>query len=703
MTFARDFLPWLALSLLALAAPSPPVKSALPAKAAGAAELPDLLLVTIDTLRPDALGFVSGANATPHIDDLARGGWSFTHAVAPAPLTAPAHASLMTGLVPRRHGVRDNGQLLGTAPRTLAEALAARGYATAAFVSAYPLAAMFGLDRGFSTYDDRFPAGQSYEVERSGAATTAAALAWLRGARRPFFLWVHLYEPHYPYTPPSEFQRPGWRGSYDGEVAAADAAFGTLRAGAQRFSSNLWTILAGDHAESLGEHGEGTHGFFVYDSTVLVPLILHAPGRVAPVASNAPARLIDVAPTLLDLLDLPPLVGIDGASLAGLLGSPGARATAAGAESAAYLETQQPWTSYGWAPLAAIRAGDWKLIAAPRAELYNLARDPREQRNLIDTERPRARALRELLRAAEVAPAARATAAQDPEAWAKLRSLGYLGSPSAAEPPTSGLRDPKDGHALRALLTEADALLRRGQPQARRQAIGKFEEVLAADPNNRFALQHAASAALGNGDTAAATAFLKRTIALDSANADAHQLLAETLGRSGDHGAAAAAWMEVVRLQPRRAAAWAALGSELGQSGKPVEAAATLAKAVALEPTDPSLLIRLGFAEFGAGQLAAAAEHLARAAGIVGPDFAHNGALGILLADLERPLEAKSWLLRAGRREPEFAESRYRLALLEAIAGQREQARRHLADAITASASWRARAEREPALRPLLP
>ncbi|HZI65454.1 MAG TPA: sulfatase-like hydrolase/transferase, partial [Thermoanaerobaculia bacterium] len=220
-------------------------------------ESPSVLLVTLDTLRPDSLGWVSGTNATPALDRLASDGLRFPAAVAPTPLTFPSHAAMMTGVLPRRLGLRDNGQTLGSEPETLAGVLRARGYSTAAFVSGFPLSRPFGLDRGFDAYDDRFTAGAGENLERTAPETTKAAVAWLASARAPWFVWVHYFDPHYPYEPPAGFARPGARGAYDGEVAFADRSIGELLAAAEAASGRpLLTVFAGDHGESLGEHGE---------------------------------------------------------------------------------------------------------------------------------------------------------------------------------------------------------------------------------------------------------------------------------------------------------------------------------------------------------------------------------------------------------------------------------------------------------------
>jgi arylsulfatase A-like enzyme/Tfp pilus assembly protein PilF len=621
-----------------------------------------ILLITVDTLRPDALGWVAGRNATPVIDRLAAEGFRFPAAVAPVPLTHPSHSAMLTGLLPRRLGLRDNGQVLPAGPPTLAEVLRGRGYATAAFVSGYPLESAFGLDRGFGVYDDALTraAGPEAELERPAAATAAAAAAWLRSAPRPWMAWVHFYDPHYPYEPPAGDARPGRRGAYDGEVASVDRAIGALlpAAGAAE-AKDVLTVFAGDHGESLGEHGEGTHGFFVYDSTVLVPLFVRFPGRVAPGSSGLPARLLDVAPTILDLLGLPPLTGIDGVSL---------RPTLAGAQAPpepAYIETYQPWLSYGWSPLRAVRHRGFKLIDAPRPELYALDADSGEERNVIAAEPARAAELQRLLEQAAALPAAASAPVADADALARLRALGYTGSASvAAEPPASGLRDPKDGRELRDLLTEADALLRRGQHEA---AAARFDAVLARDPGNRFAIHRSGVALLGRGDVRAALPRLERAVRLDPRQPEARAALAGALGRAGRHGAAVEQWQEAVRLQPGRAEAWADLGSALGRSGRPDEALRAMARAVELEPRSPRLLARLAFAEHAAGRIEEAARRLRETAEASAPgEFRHAGALGLVLLQAGRPDEARVWLERSRPTEPEFTEARRALAKMEA-------------------------------------
>ena len=365
---------------------------------------PNVLIVTVDTLRPDALGWVAGKNATPRIDELAAEGFRFPAAVSSVPLTLPAHTSIFSGLYPRHHGVRDNGQIVPRTTPLFAEILRAKGYATAAFVSGYPLRRMFGLDRGFDVYDDRLPVGAEGWLERRAPETAREAIAWLSGAPkdRPWLLWAHFYDPHDPYEPPPAFWRPGVLGNYYGEVAQVDESIGVLRDAVRARGGETVTLFTADHGEAFGEHGEHGHGFFVYDATIRVPVVVHAPGKVRAGTSSAAIRHVDLAPTLLALLGIAGPNG-DGVSLLPRILGAGARTPT---PEPALVESMQPWTTYGWAPLRALIDDDWKLIAAPRPELFDLAADPGESHDLIASERRRATALRDRLAALEERPAA---------------------------------------------------------------------------------------------------------------------------------------------------------------------------------------------------------------------------------------------------------------------------------------------------------
>ena len=655
---------------------------------------PNVLLVTIDTLRPDALGFVAGANETPAIDALAAEGFRFPGAVTPTPLTLPAHASLMTGLVPRRHGARDNGQVLPAGPGTLAEALRAAGWTTAAFVSGFPLRALFGLDRGFAHYDDTLPLGKGARLERDANATTAAALAWIAAAQAPWFVWIHYWDPHDPYTAHDEFPRTGPRAAYLSEVAFADHAVGVLRRGiAEHDPGSLLTVLTSDHGESFGEHGESTHGFFLYDTTVTVPLVVHFPGRVPAGTSALPARLVDVAPTLLELLGLPAPAAGDGQSLVAAIDG------GADALPPAFLETLHPWLTYGWAPLKALRTADRKLIDAPQPELYDLARDPEEATNLFAERADEAKALGDTL--ARVTPPVAVVGARpdDERVRASLEALGYVASASGAGEAPAGLPDPKDRVTMRRALLRADALLRREQT---REAIAAYDAVLRQEPGNRYAMFRSGVAYSRAGAPRAAAERLRRAVELDPSNADAHFALADALTRSDEPEQAIAEWREVIRLQPRRGVAWSNLGTLLVQRGRVDEARAALARAVEAEPDNPRLLTGVGLAERLLGQPEPAARHLLEAARVAPSEFHLAGTLAALLFELGRREDARSWLAKSSPEDADYGEGRLAQARDQVAQGDATGGEATLRAALAADPNLYGRAMADPALAALI-
>lgn len=380
-----------------------------------------VVIVTLDTTRADRLspyGFMDVR--MPHLERLAAEGVVFDQALTVAPLTLPAHASLFTGLLPPAHGVRDNADRpLAPAVTTLAEVLKSQGFRTAAFVGSVVLHADRGLAAGFDTYGDVPPnASGPFGRQRPGNEVVDEAVEWLeRSAGSPFLLWTHLYDPHLPYDPP-EPHRSAHSSPYVGELLFADSQVGRLLATLDRLelADRTIVIVAGDHGEGLGEHGEETHGQLLYDSVLRVPLIVRVPS-VSPRRVADVVRLIDVMPTVLDLLDLkaPPS---DGISLSG--GLHGQRV-----DVEAYSETLYP-VRMGKAPVHALRDGRFKLIAGPRPELYDLRQDPFEQQNVIDQRSRIATAMRGRLSAL----AARAASGLEVDVPAELRerlsALGYV-------------------------------------------------------------------------------------------------------------------------------------------------------------------------------------------------------------------------------------------------------------------------------------
>jgi len=409
----------------------------------------NVLLITLDTTRADRIGCYGYADAgTPNIDALAARGVRFTRAYSPVPLTLPSHASILTGNYPYAHRVRNNGSYHLTSDHaTLTEELKGRGFVTSAFVSSFTLDSRFGLDQGFDVYDDAFDSRQAlktYRSERPADRVASAFLDWLQlnGGKR-FFAWVHFYDPHLPYSPPPPFDREFKTHPYDGEIAFMDQEIGRVRRALEEggFMGNTLVILAGDHGEALGEKKEIDHGLFLYESTLRVPLIIcppSPPARGAVIQSRV--RIIDVLPTVLELLDIRVPKGIHGKSLVPLLRGRKIE------DLPAYAETLYPRENYGWSELYGLTDGAWKYIRAPKPELYDLAQDPAEEKNLIGEKMSVAAELGRKLAAlaagseAEGGGTARRMSSEEER---KLRSLGYVGGRSE-KTPAGPLADPKD-------------------------------------------------------------------------------------------------------------------------------------------------------------------------------------------------------------------------------------------------------------------
>lgn len=659
----------------------------------------NVLLVTLDTVRPDAIGWVAQANRTPNIDRLASEGFRIPHGVAPVPLTLPTHASLLSAQWPRRHGVRDNGQVMPGDIATLATTLKAQGYRTGAVVSGYPLRKPFGLDRGFDLYADDLPEGQEGWLERRAEATTALALGFLDSAGasgEPWFLWVHYYDAHDPYTPPDAFRAPGDSGpldAYRAEVRYLDHALQPLFARAS--GAGTVTVVTSDHGEAFGEHGELGHGHFIYDTTTLVPIVFHAPGMLKPGSSDAAPRLIDIGPTVLDLLGLPPMTNIDGVSLRPLL---------EGREQSippAWVETRQPWIAYGWAPLEAWRQADLKLIIAPRPELYDLVADPGETVNLAETRIADADRLElDWLANRDAIPERSSAALSDPAALAKLQSLGYVGSGGTDTEVPPDAADPKDRLDLLLQLNAAEQALRAGEFET---AIAGYRKVLETEPDNRMAVVRTGIAYLKQNRLTEALPFLERAVALDPTQPENRFALADALSRTGQVKPAIEQWMETTRLQPRRVAAWSNLGAMLSQDGRLPEAREAMEAARRIEPENVQLLVNLAYLDRALKQPESAIRLLKEAARISPGSFQEASTLGLLLLAHQNAQEAKPWLESARPGQPDFAQAKFQLAIIEAFAGNAAAGREALDAALAADPRLLPLARANPALSGWVP
>ncbi len=543
-----------------------------------------VLLVSVDTLRADHVGSYGAQLAhTPQMDTIAVGGVRFETAISPAPLTLPAHASLLTGLDPPAHGVRHNSiHRLAAGLPTLAERMRQAGYATAAVVGSLVLDRRFGLARGFDSYDDAMAGRRSGIAgygERPADQVVDAALAWLADAPPRYFLWVHFYDPHAGYSAPRGFASAFANQPYAAEVAFVDAQLGRLLEAvrARGGERGLLVVLTSDHGESLGEHGELTHSYTLYDATQRVPLLLHGAGLPAGRVVEAPVRLVDVAPTLLELVGAEPLGAIDGRSLL---------APISGREEEprlAYLETLAPQLDFRWSPLLGVRSERWKYVRAPRPELYDLRGDAGELDNRA-AEEP------ELVARLDQELEARLRDARPPTGDVRLEAaerellqrLGYL-VPSPGAPADLGRvagPDPKDRIGTLRALAEAETLLTEGRPEAALERLAAVDEPGAGVASLR------AVVALAAGDAALAEQAARQAVAEAPDRADLWVLLGRALEGRSRWQEAAEAFGRATAADADSASAWSGLARNLERAGNSAEAAK--ARAVSeLRRSDP--------------------------------------------------------------------------------------------------------------------
>lgn len=533
-----------------------------------------LVVITIDTLRADRVGAYGYAAArTPAIDALAASGAIATQAFATAPVTLTSHASILSGLYPPAHGARHNGVALAPGVPTLATILKAQGFATGAFVAAFPLDRRFGLATGFDVYGDRLPRLDNGKPadERPGEEVVDEALAWRRstGEARTF-LWVHLFEPHAPYRNPTDGRPAAVR--YDEEVAEADRQVGRLLAGLGPDRTSTLVVVAADHGEAFGEHGEIGHSLFVYDTTLRVPLIVNGPGALRGRLSDA-VSLVDVAPTALAALGVAG-PAMDGRALAFDPGLPPAGTP----PRTLYAESEAPWRDFGWSPLRSVRIGELKFIQAPTPELYDLAQDAGETSNLLPARAaslgPLRAALAEAVR--DRVPATSATTTPDADARRRLRALGYLGGAGASG--TAPTVDPKDRRDEAARIAEITSGELTGL--ARERAL---RELATRDPGNPQVRMRLGFALVERGECAQAVPHFRAAIASPGASADAHLGLAECLVEAGKAGDALAALEQAAVLEPGNPVVLANQGLLLSDGGAPARAIPLLERALALD------------------------------------------------------------------------------------------------------------------------
>jgi len=654
----------------------------------------NVLLITIDTLRADALGSYGGQAATPALDRLARDGVRFDFAHAHAVLTLPSHTSILTGDYPFRHGLRDNsGYRLPSGARTIATLLKRAGYATAAFVSAFPVHSRFGLNQGFDVYDDRFGETRAptefVMPERLASASVPLARDWIAArATRPdnpsWLAWVHVFDPHAPYHPPAPFDTQYAGRPYYGEVAATDAALSPLLDDVRIADRPTLVIVTGDHGEALGDHGEDTHGVFAYESTLRVPLIVaelggngrtpgaqrpqrnsSSPGEVSPAA----ARHVDILPTILDAIGQPIPSDLPGRSLL-----PASERRAAAPPRPSYFESMSAMLNRGWAPLTGIVAEREKYIDVPMPERYDLAADGAELTNLAGKSPERDRTLAAALNAFGASlPGQRRV--EDADALARLRALGYVSGSAPAKTRYTDADDPKRLIALDQAIHRGVALY-----VARRfdEAVQVYQDVIKQRPDMAIAYRHLAFVNWESGNVGAAIGVLRQALGAGIVHTELTTQLGTYLAESGNPG-------EAVRLLEPAAASGApdldalnALGIAYARGGRAEDARRLFTRMLSINPESGMAIENLAALDLARGDFGTAGLRFERAVRLDPTSSQAHAGLGVVaLKRGDRRAAVDAWK-KAVELDPTNYDALYNLATTLAHDRQSVEARPYL-------------------------
>lgn len=611
---------------------------------------PNVLLITLDTTRADRIGAYGYERArTPVLDRFARDGVLFEHAVSPAPLTLPVHASLFTGLYPTEHGLRTNGT--GSLPKTmttLGEILSAEGYDTAAFVASFVLDSKFGLARGFQKYDDDLsgaaPTQDTIHRFRDGALVVDAALEWLSNDRSaPFFCWVHLYDPHAPYDPRvDEFGDDFLDSPYDGEIAYTDRQVGRLLEFLKQHPETI-VIIVGDHGESLGDHFELQHGYTLYSATQHVPLMFRGVPETSPgTRVGGMASLVDMLPTITEMLGLSSPENISGESfLASLRGGDAPARDVYGA-------TDDPYLQSGWSPLRSLTADGWRYIRTSKPELYDLATDPQELHNLAAENPQKLEAMENQLADLEstlLLGEADAVQLSDAEQRA-LASLGYAaGSDDVIDVTENNLPDVKDMLPFNMRTQAAIDLMEDGNvdeavsqlrdivaaspPEhvssrlylaSALQRQEKYDEaesiynaVLARRPDDESALFQLGAMYAERGDFPKAIEMFQKSLDIEPEATEPLFNLGLAYDRMGDREQAIKRFERVIQLDAAFPGVWSALGNLRARSGQTAEAITAYEYELRLNPASVEAHVNLAAQLAGQQKLEAAVTHLEQA------------------------------------------------------------------------------------------
>jgi choline-sulfatase len=596
---------------------------------------PNVVVITIDTLRADHVGCYGDKQIrTPNIDALASEAVRFERAYTPVPVTLPAHTVIFTGTYPMRSGMHDfSGNKLNPSQPTLASVLKQHGYTTGAVIGSAVLDSRFGLNQGFDFYYDHFDFSRLdesnlEEMERPGNVVADVALDWLsKNHRNKFFLWMHLYDPHYPYRPPAPYNQQYKDRPYDGEIAFADAQVGRLISflKANGLYRNTLIVLTGDHGESLGEHGEKTHGFFIYNATLHVPVIIRLPGASSPKVVSEMVSLADLMPTVLDALKFDVPSQVQGVNLLPLMAP---KKPAESTSRNLYAETFLPRLHFNWSELRAVETEKYQFIDAPKPELYDLSKDPGETQNLY----PEKKAVAEELRASLAMLISQYSAGQelaektglDPALMERLKSLGYAGFSGGSNPTVTdrtitdrSLPDPKDRVQVYELISDAIAESQHGQYEDSSEkldaalkiepdsvpvhyllgldyyrmhqfprAVEELQRVLQLSPDYSLAVFNLGLAYARSGDLDQAIPTLKHALELDGTNFSAAYNLGAAYAQKQMAAEAVAAFRQTIAIAPQYAPGHRALGELLLYQGEIDESLAELRRAADIDPQD---------------------------------------------------------------------------------------------------------------------
>jgi arylsulfatase A-like enzyme/Tfp pilus assembly protein PilF len=594
----------------------------------------NVLLVTIDTLRADALGSYGGRAATPNLDRLAAHGARFTFAHSHAVVTLVSHASILTGAYPYEHGIRDNtGYRLPANEPTAATLLKARGFATGAFVGGFPLDRRFGLSPGFDVYDDRMTRsgapGEPAERERPADAVVKAALEWIGAQTGKWFAWVHVYDPHEPYEPPGEFAARFPGEPYLGEVSWTDSALAPLFDRLTGLARPTLVVVTGDHGESLGEHGERTHSLFAYEATLHIPLIVaelkdtkDTKGRVI----DSPVRHVDLLPTILAAVEAP--TAGSGTSLLDAIDK------GRDAERPSYFEAMSAAVTRGWAPLRGVLVGREKYIDLPIVELYDLSSDPREATNVVNARADRARVLAETLKQFNVAPPARAQT-ETADTIERLRSLGYIGGGSATvREKYTDADDPKRLVEIEQMLTRGNDALRAGRAQ---EAGDIYRAIIQKRPDTEDAYRKLALVYWRTGRPADAIATLEQALRHGVTQSEVRIRLGQYLAEAGQAPKAIELLRDTAGSDPD---ALNVLGNAYTTAGRLNEALAIFRRVIAADPSNALAYQNLGVTQLQAKDVSGSEASLRRAIALDPSLAGAYTALGVVLATTGRTPEA---------------------------------------------------------------